>query len=174
LYGVLRFEAPITYGTSLISLAASVVPRVFWPVRPLDVYPYYAESVQAAGGQGYSLHHAAGWYLNFGVAGVMLGGVVWGWLWASLFNRFHQARPNQVAMRFFTVLAPWVFVAGIPGLIRTGIEGYKGLAVDSFLVPTVSLALSHMLVASLNRVALPARHPRRQPVQPASARPRVT
>ena len=174
LYGVLRFETPITFGASVISLMASVVPRVFWPDRPLDVYPYYAERVQAAGGQGYSLHHAAGWYLNFGIAGVILGAVVWGWLWASLFNRFHRVRPNQVVMRFFTVLAPWMFVAGIPSLIRTGIEGYKGLTVDSLLVPTVSLALSHTLVASLNRVARPARHPQRQPVQPASARPRLT
>lgn len=170
LYGVLRFDVPLTYGASLISLAASIVPRVFWPDRPLDVYPHYAESVHAAGGQGYSLHHAAGWYLNFGIAGVLLGAVVWGWLWASLFNRFQTARPTDIASRFFTILAPSVFVAGIPGLVRSGIEGYKGLMVDSFLVPTVCLALTHAAVASMHRVVVPPRRRRRQPAQAARAR----
>jgi hypothetical protein len=174
LYGVLRFQVPLTYGDSLISLATSVVPRVFWPDRPLDIYPYYAESVQAVGGQGYSLHHAAGWYLNFGVAGVVIGAVVWGWLWASMFNRFHRLRSTNTVIRFFTILAPWVFVAGIPSLIRTGIEGYKGLAVDSFLVPTLSLALTHMAVASLNRVARPARRRRTYAIRAARVAPRLT
>lgn len=169
LYGVLRFDVPLTYGTSVISLAASIVPRVFWQDRPLDVYPHYAESVQAAGGQGYSLHHAAGWYLNFGIVGVLLGAVVWGWLWASLFNRFHVARPKSLAYRVFTILAPAMFVAGIPSLVRTGIEGYKGLVVDSFLVPTVCIALTHAAVASMHRVVAPPRRRRRQPATAVTA-----
>jgi hypothetical protein len=170
LYGVLRFDVPLTYGASLISLAASIVPRVFWSDRPLDVYPHYAESVQAAGGQGYSLHHAAGWYLNFGIIGVLLGAAVWGWLWASLFNRFQAVRPKDIASRFFTILAPSLFVAGIPSLVRSGIEGYKGLAVDAFLVPIVCLALAHAGVASMHRVVVPTRRRRRQPAQAASVR----
>ena len=160
LYGVLRFDVPLTYGASLISLAASIVPRVFWPDRPLDIYPHYADSVHAAGGQGYSLHHAAGWYMNFGVAGVLAGAIAWGWMWATVFNRFHEARPTNTVTRCFTILAPWVFVAGMPGLIRTGIEGYKGLAIDAFLVPTLSLALTHIAMTSLHRVVKPA--PRRR------------
>ena len=174
LYGVLRFEVPLTYGASVISLLASIVPRAFWPDRPLDIYPHYAESVQAASGQGYSLHHAAGWYLNFGVTGVLLGAVVWGWVWASMFNRFHEARPANTVMRFFTILAPWVFVAGIPGLIRTGIEGYKGLAIDAFLVPTLSLALTHIAKASMDRVVMPARRRRSPPVRRAYAASRAS
>lgn len=174
LYGVLRFEVPITYGASVISLITSIVPRVFWPDRPLDIYPYYAESVQAAGGQGYSLHHAAGWYLNFGAAGVILGAVVWGWLWASMFNRFHRPHSKNTVVRFFTILAPWVFVAGIPGLIRSGIEGYKGLAIDSFLVPTLTLALIHMTIAWLNRVAVPGRGHRVHSIQPVRIASRAT
>jgi len=170
LYGVLRFEVPPTYGSSLISLAASIVPRLFWPDRPPDIYPYYADSVQAVSGQGYTLHHATGWYLNFGVAGVVLGAVTWGWVWASLFNRFYRPHSVQVTRRFFTILAPWVFVAGIPSLIRSGIEGYKGLAVDSLLVPTLTLALTHGAVASLTRIARPASAGRRRiPLGPAAA-----
>jgi hypothetical protein len=174
LYGVLRFEVPLTYGASVISLLTSIVPRVFWPDRPLDIYPHYAESVQAAAGQGYSLHHAAGWYLNFGAAGVLLGAVLWGWAWAVMFNRFHEARPTNTIMRFFTILAPWVFVAGIPGLIRTGIEGYKGLAIDAFLVPTLSLALTHMAKASMDRVVVPVRRRKSPPVRRAYAASRAS
>ena len=171
---MLRFQVPLTYGASVISLAASIVPRVFWPDRPWDIYPYYAESVQAAGGQGYSLHHAAGWYLNFGAAGVVLGAVVWGWLWASMFNRFHQPHSANTVMRFFTIRAPWVFVSGIPALIRTGIEGYKGLAIDSFLVPILSLALTHLAIASLNRVAVPPSRCRADSMRPVRLASRAT
>jgi len=35
--------------------------------------------VGAIQNQGYSLHHATGWYLNFGYFGVALGAVVMAW-----------------------------------------------------------------------------------------------
>jgi hypothetical protein len=145
MYGALHFAIPLTFGSSVISLAASVVPRALWPDRPLDIYPYYAGSVHAVEGQGYSIHHATGWYLNFGFVGVVIGAVVLGALWASLFNSFHRRHPSGSLHRFFVILSPWFFVAGIPNLIRSGIEGYKGLAVDSFLIPTLCLFASSVV-----------------------------
>ena len=72
MYGSLHYEVPLTYGSSFLSLVASIVPRNFWPDRPADIYTHYATSVQAVTGQGYSIHHASGWYLNFGLPGVLL------------------------------------------------------------------------------------------------------
>ncbi len=70
LYGVLADEAEPRFGYSLYSLACSVVSRaVLWPDRPADIYNYYADSVGAIQNQGYSVHHATGWYLNFGYRG---------------------------------------------------------------------------------------------------------
>ncbi|HEY2827403.1 MAG TPA: hypothetical protein VGJ04_07360, partial [Pirellulales bacterium] len=73
MYGCLHNEVPLTYGSSFVSLAASVVPHYFWPDRPPDIYTHYATAVQATAGQGYSIHHATGWYLNFGLPGVLIG-----------------------------------------------------------------------------------------------------
>jgi hypothetical protein len=162
MYGAVHFAIPLTYGSSLVSLVASVVPRALWPDRPVDIYPYYAESVHAVAGQGYNIHHATGWYLNLGLPGVVIGAVVLGTLWASLFNSFHSRHPLGLLHRFFVVVSPSLFVAGIPNLIRSGIEGYKGLAVDFFLIPTICLFASS-LVAEVVRTTL--REPRAQQVR---------
>ena len=79
LYGTLKFNVAPTIGWSVYSLAASIVPRMVWADRPEDVYPYYAEQVGVNPDQGYTLHHATGWYLNFGFTGIIAGGLFVGW-----------------------------------------------------------------------------------------------
>ncbi len=144
LYGVLAFHSPFTYGSSLMSLAASVVPRIFWPDRPGDIYSHYAATVgipEGVGEQGFSTHHATGWYLNFGLPGLLVGAVCWGWVWSRCFNAYvavTYGRPLRSRWQYvFGVLAPWGFVAYIPPLIRAGLEGYKGLVIEALLIPTL-------------------------------------
>ena len=142
LYGVLETGTAPKFAYSLYSLACSVIPRVLWPERPRDIYLYYSESVGTIQNQGYSLHHATGWYLNFGFAGVALGAVVLGLIWTACLNaRRRIRRRSGLLYRLFAIIAPWVLVAGLPPLIRAGPEGYKGLLIESFLIPlTVLLA----------------------------------
>ena len=142
MYGALHEHLPLTWGASLENFALSVVPRLFWPDRPPDVYAYYASGVGATEGQGYTIHHATGWYLNFGLPGVVIGAVVLAWIWSSLHNAIAADLPRRLVGRVFTVIAPWTFVAGIPGLIRSGPEGYKGLIINSLLVPTCILVVA--------------------------------
>ena len=102
LYGVLYFHSPLTYGSSLNSLLASVVPRIFWPDRPDDIYSHYAATVgiaEGVGEQGFSIHHATGWYLNFGLPGLLLGAVMWGWVWSRCFNAYVFAGESGTAGR---------------------------------------------------------------------------
>jgi hypothetical protein len=143
MYGVLRAATEPRFGYSLYSLACSLVPRILWPSRPADIYLYYSESVGAIQNQGYSIHHATGWYLNFGCAGVALGAVVLGLVWAWCLNaRGRLRRDSGRLFRIFAIIAPWVFVANLPSLIRSGPEGYKGLAVDGVVMPMVALSLA--------------------------------
>jgi hypothetical protein len=143
MYGVLAAGTEPKLGYSLYSLACSVVPRVLWPERPRDIYLYYSESVGAIQNQGYSLHHATGWYLNFGYAGVALGAVVLGLVWAACLNAHQKIkRRSGLVYRLFATIAPWVLVAGLPPLIRAGPEGYKGLIIESFLIPIGVLVLA--------------------------------
>src|SRR5579863_4785177 len=143
MYGVLATNTPPRFGYSLYSLICSVVPRVFWPDRPKDIYLYYSDSVGAIQNQGYSLHHATGWYLNFGYAGVALGALVLGLVWAGCLNAHQRIRPKSgLVFRLFATIAPWIFAAGLPPLIRAGPEGYKGFLIEGMLIPVGVLLLA--------------------------------
>lgn len=169
MYGVLDNHVEPRFGYSLYALACSVVPRILWPSRPRDIYLYYSESVGAIQDQGYSLHHATGWFLNFGYLGVLLGAFVLGWVWAGCLKSRQSIRNSSgPMMRIFAVIAPWLIAACMPSLVRAGPEAYKGLMVDGIIIP----------VAVLFVACRPDRHARRlwaqaRPVTPVFfSRPR--
>ncbi len=142
LYGSIARKVPVTYGSSLVYLAASLVPGV---KRPPDIYEYYADRVKAVEGQGFTVHHATGWYLNFGVPGIIVGGGLIGLIWGALYSGF-QIR-NSVrshAGRVFFIFVPWLFTAALPSLCRTGPEGYKGILFEVALIPTAVAFLATM------------------------------
>jgi len=141
MYGVLAGGVEPRFGYSLYSLVCSVIPRVLWPGRPPDIYTYYSESVGAIQNQGYSLHHATGWYLNFGYLGVALGAVVMGRVWAYCLNAHRRAGSGHL-FRLFGAMAPWLFVACLPPLIRAGPEGYKGFLIEGVMIPVSVLAIA--------------------------------
>jgi len=143
LYGVLAAGAEPRFGYSLYSMACSVVPRVLWPERPADIYNYYADSVGAIQNQGYSVHHATGWYLNFGYTGVAMGAVAMGLIWAWCLNAHQRIVPKSgLCFRLYATISPWLFVACLPPLIRAGPEGYKGLIVEGLIIPMATLAFA--------------------------------
>ncbi|MFN8582190.1 MAG: hypothetical protein U0163_14605 [Gemmatimonadaceae bacterium] len=142
MYGVLHYRLPYTWGASLVNLAVSVVPRVLWPSRPPDVYSYYATNVGSLEGQGYTIHHDAGWYLNWGVPGVVVGACVLALVWSAAHNAVLRPTARRSLREIFVCIAPCTMVAGLPALLRGGPEAYKGLVINSFLVPTIVLALA--------------------------------
>ncbi len=143
LYGVLSTGAEPRFGYSLYSLACSAIPRVLWPDRPADIYNYYADSVGAIQNQGYSIHHATGWYLNFGYTGVAIGAIVMGLVWAYCSNVHQRIVPKSgLVFRLFAAVSPWLFVACLPPLIRAGPEGYKGFLVEGLMIPMITLAFA--------------------------------
>lgn len=143
MYGVLKTDTEPQFGYSIYSLICSIIPRVLWKDRPRDIYLYYSESVGAIQNQGYSLHHATGWYLNFGYAGIVLGAVLMGLIWAWCLNLPSKIRSKSgLLIRLFAIIGPWVFVAGLPPLLRAGPEGYKGFVIESVLIPLAVLGLA--------------------------------
>ncbi|MEQ1884614.1 MAG: hypothetical protein ABL967_06090 [Bryobacteraceae bacterium] len=143
MYGTLANNVEPKFGYSLYSLACSIIPRVLWKDRPRDIYLYYSESVGAIQNQGYSLHHATGWFLNFGYAGIALGAGLMGLVWAWCLNLPSRIRERSgLFLRLFAIIGPWVFVAGLPPLLRAGPEGYKGLLVEGVAVPLLIFAIA--------------------------------
>lgn len=156
MYGVVHYHVPITWGGSLIPLIASVVPSFLWPDRPPDAYAYYAKSVDAIEGQGYTIHHATGWYVNFGALGVFVGGFVAGLVWAGLFNAMNGVAPKRSHFRkVLATMSFWTFTGYIPAFVRIPIEGYKAVLVESILAPCLVMALASVhLVLLRGRPAL--------------------
>jgi len=142
LYGVMRFHVPFTLGSSLVSLAASVVPRALWPERPDDIYAYYVQEVGAAAGQGYSIHHATGWYLNFGLVGIVVGAILLGLVWSGLYRcteRFASWRSPM--WRMLAAVGFCTFTASLPSLMRSGLEIYKGVLFAGGVMPVAVIGL---------------------------------
>lgn len=140
MYYSLHGGLPLTWGSSIVSLAASLVPRVLWPGRPPDIYQHYAAGLGVQGVTGYTIHHAAGWYLNFGLLGVVLGAAVLGWVWAALLSapgrRLASRGPRWRAL---AALVPCTFTAQLASMLRAGPEAYKGVALTAIGVPLVML-----------------------------------
>ncbi len=143
LYGVLDQEVPLVYGESFVSLFASVIPRSLWEDRPDDIYTYYIDSIDASVQQGFTIHHATGWYLNFGVVGLLAGGLLLGRLWAYFYNLSQKAiaYDNSLFWRVFGTFAFWAFTANLPNIIRAGIGGYKGFFFHALVAPIFVLLL---------------------------------
>ncbi|HTR47824.1 MAG TPA: hypothetical protein VMM16_10605 [Verrucomicrobiae bacterium] len=156
MYGVVHKQLPLTWGSSFASLLFSFVPRAVWPNRPGTVYDDYVTGMAAVEGQGYTIHHATGWYMNFGIAGVILGAVLIGLIWSGLFNLlYRRAEPKTGLGQIFATIGFWTFTSAIPVILRAGPEVYKTIGLDSFLIPTLLIGISSTsLVKRYNRPSL--------------------
>ena len=114
----MHHHVPWTWGSSVLSLALSAVPRIFWAARPDTIYVHYAAFLGLEAGQGYTIHHATGWYLNFGPVGVLLGGGALGSLWGWLYRKTGSVDILSASWRpACAVLAFAFFTGGLPQLI---------------------------------------------------------
>ncbi|CAN5411900.1 hypothetical protein BH09BAC5_BH09BAC5_07160 [soil metagenome] len=138
MYGIIYKHLPFSYGTSIISLFESIIPRFLFPDRQAPIYEYYVEHVNAVSGQGYTIHHAAGWYLNFGIIGILLGSFIFGWIWVKIYNvnqKVFTLKNNFLKLFFILGLA--AFTAEIPTMMRSGPESYKALFFEALLLPAI-------------------------------------
>jgi hypothetical protein len=143
LYGAIHQDIPYTYGTSIKSLVASGIPRFIYPNRPEGIYEYYITQVGGSRKGGFTIHHATGWFLNFGWIGLMMGAALLGGIWAYFYNSFHEVyKFKRQVFRLFFTLALGCFVAFLPSMIRTGPEGYKALLFEALLLPCLIVIFS--------------------------------
>ncbi|MFH0896408.1 MAG: hypothetical protein V2A54_18400 [Bacteroidota bacterium] len=143
MYGVLSKDVPFTYGSSIVSLVAAIVPRILWPDRPQEVYYHYAKSVGAKPGQGYSMNQATGWYINFGVFGILLGAFILGRIWSWTYNsRLKILNEKRKIVLAFYIVATCSVVAQMPNMIRGGPEYFKPLIMEAFFIPVLVIFLA--------------------------------
>jgi hypothetical protein len=142
MYGVLSYDVQPTYGLGVESLLRSLLPKFAQLVdRGSDLYQYYIDKVGGATAQGFSIHYATGWYLDFGIPGIAFGSILLGGALALLYNVRHpKIMPRALLTRSLIVAVPAAFTANFPYLLRSpGIESVKGMFIDSVALPTILL-----------------------------------
>lgn len=135
LYGILHDHVHPKAFVSFRYLAASMVPIAVMPDRPPSAYAIYAAGADLDPSQGYTIHHAAGWYMNFGWPGIVIGGLLLGLCWGWLMRLRNKLPAGPLAYRVFAVMGVACWVAFLPLLVRDGPEVYKGLVFEGFLLP---------------------------------------
>ncbi len=152
LYGIMKYNVPLTHGSSLKSLAVSFVPRSVYPDRPAPIYEYYVQKLSKDHKQGFTINHAAGWYLNFGILGIIAGALLFGFVWVSLYNLFHSIKDTTPeAFKILYIIGMGAFVAFVPTIIRTGPEGYKALIFEALIFPCLVIFIATLPVKIFNK-----------------------
>jgi hypothetical protein len=142
MYGAVHKKIPLTYGSSYLYLITSVIPRAIYPNRPADIYGYYAESVDAAPGQIYTIHHATACYLNFGFPGIIFGGMVLGGLFVfAFFLNFYSFKRNSTFLILLKYLISFLICGQLVTFITAGPEAYKSMILEGILIPVILLWL---------------------------------
>lgn len=142
LYGIIHYKLPLTYGSSFISLIASIIPRAIYPNRPQNVYEYYAETLNAVPGQNYTIHHAAAYYLNFGFLGLVLGGFALACLFGFAVKLSNTVSKNPgIYVSILQYLASFLICAQLVTFITAGPEAYKSMLLEGVLIPVLLLSL---------------------------------
>lgn len=137
MYGILHTPVHPEPLISFRYLMSAWAPAFLGIPRPPTCYDHYAEAAELTPGQGYTIHHAAGWYLNLAWAGPFAGGLCLGLLWclgARPWTR--RSRPD---LALIASMWPALLVAFLPQLVRNGPEAYRTVLLEGFLLPSVLL-----------------------------------
>lgn len=147
MYGILHYDLPFIWGQSLYSLFASFIPSFIIPVRPLSAYEFYVAGVNASAGQGYTISHAAAWYLNFGWMGVFFGAFSLAALWGYFYQKdFASSMANRRFLKIISRFLPLSVFAFIPAIMRSGPEVYKAFLFEALLIPSFLFFIASMSI----------------------------
>ncbi len=138
MYGILKKNVAITNGTSIKILANSLLPKFIFHKKNTqeDIYSYYARSVNAKPGQGYSIYNSAAWYLNFGWVGILLGAIVLMlFFYLGFWLRIQSESTNNLFLKFAYFTFLFLLAAQFPSIVRSGPENIKSILFEALLIP---------------------------------------
>jgi hypothetical protein len=154
MYGAIFYDVPFTYGGSFNYLLHSLIPRIMDVARPIDSYQHYTAAIHYTEVQGFTINHATGWYVNFGVVGVAVGAVLLGSLVAFAYRIQNASGASGVVAYILKATLLLSVAAFFPALIRTGPEGYKALVFEAIVIPSVLLFIVYRFSVYMKTSAL--------------------
>jgi len=137
MYGVLSHNVDFTYGSSILYFVSSFVPRLIWSDRPPDSYTLYTNATMVSDEHGYNIHLATGWYLNFGLPGVIVGAILVALVWVGVFRMVLRNQENNSRWAVMWCCSFCFTSAFMAALMRNGPEGMKGMIVEAVIIPLV-------------------------------------
>lgn len=149
MYGVLKRDIPFTYWSSILFLISTIIPSFLGIERPMRVYEHYVKYTIPHGvDYGMTINHVTAWYINFGVLGVIMGALLWGYTLRYFFVR----KRNYLYMYGATLFS----AASIPMIRDGGIECYKGCLLLGTIIPM--LIVWYCMKGSKRKVSLSLNH----------------
>lgn len=139
LYCIIQSDIPFTGGSSFIYLIHSLIPWAIVGQRPPDSYMVYSSIFNYYGSQGFTISNPAGWYINFGVAGALIGAIIWGLLlvWSQRIMYLFKGKFRLVIILQSMIIC--AVVAYMPNMVRCGPEVFKALLFEAILLPALCL-----------------------------------
>jgi O-antigen polysaccharide polymerase Wzy len=113
---------PSTYpyrgGQDFVIGAEGIVPRVLWPGKPVDVRvgSWFRQVYQPTATNGWGLGAAGDWFLNFGIFGLVVGGLLSGALFGVLSSAWWRAAWTPITLASITCVVLFVVPTGINAL----------------------------------------------------------
>jgi hypothetical protein len=153
MYGAVYYDVPLTYGGSFNYLLHSMIPRFVEVTRPVDSYQHYTAAIHYTEVQGFTINHATGWYVNFGMLGVAMGALLLGLLVGYAFRIQYIVNASNWFWYIVQTILLLSIASFFPALIRTGPEGYKALFFEAIIIPSMLLYVVYK-ISSIMRMQL--------------------
>lgn len=124
---------------------ATLVPRLFWPEKPsgYHVGRWFRQNYEPEKQNGWPVTPIGSWYVNFGITGIIVGGLLTGILIGAIDYRYDK--PGEYAWHAF--MAPILAAFLMDGGWNTGLPQY----VLHYLIPMFFLAVALNLMNSSGR-----------------------
>lgn len=114
---LIQHNVPISYGDGFLNSFLAIVPKIFWPDKPANLYMdiefhnYFEYAVT-----GWPLKSLGEWYWNFGFIGIFYGAILSGAIFSTIQRRYRGFENNPSSYLFMYILAVEVFQCGYYGV----------------------------------------------------------
>lgn len=135
LYGILKYDVKPKFGLSFNALFEMLKPKSKRSKKVIDSYAYYAQELNFPDGQGFTINHISGWYLNFWYFGVFIGGAFIAFILLGSYSMVRNATTGVKELIWLIILCSVSAFSAM--LVRGGPEAFKSLVVETIIVPTV-------------------------------------
>jgi len=135
LYGIIKYDVKPKIGLSFRALLEMVKPKSSRSKGVLDSYGYYAKELNFPEGQGFTINHISGWYLNFSYFGIPIGGGILALIIIGAFLKQSLAKTGVKELIWLIILCSITAFSAM--LVRGGPEAFKSMIIEAIIIPII-------------------------------------